>query len=182
MSSLVEADPARSTRGMIEPTVAELEGRRVLMVMRGSNDKKPHLPGYRWVSYSGDGGWKWSPPKPWTYTDGEPFYSPSACSQLLRHSSGRLFWLGNITSANPRGTRPRYPFCVGEVDLRTGLLARDSVRVVDDRGPGEDELLTLSNFSAREDRASRNIVLHMTRLFAFPDGWVGDAYAYHIEV
>ena len=39
--------------------------------MRGSNDKKYHLPSYRWVSFSSDGGWKWSKPEPWTYTDGE---------------------------------------------------------------------------------------------------------------
>ena len=46
---------------------------------------------------------------------------------------------------------------------------------MDDRQPEEDELLTLSNFFAREDRETRQIVVHMTRLFAFKDGWVGDA-------
>jgi hypothetical protein len=90
-----------------EPTLAALTDGRLMMVMRGSNDKKPSLPGYKWVSFSSDGGFHWSTPKPWTYHNGEPFFSPSACSQLLRHSNGKLFWLGHITAANPRGNRPR---------------------------------------------------------------------------
>lgn len=182
MSEPIQGDPKRSTRGMVEPTLGRLDDGRLIVVMRGSNDSRPELACYKWISYSSDGGRRWSRPEPWTYTTGEPFYSPSACSQLLHHSSGRLFWLGNITTVNPRGNRPRYPFFIGEVDRRTGLLVRDSLRLVDDRAPGESELLTLSNFFAREDRETHEIALHMTRLFAFPDGWVGDALLYRIRV
>jgi hypothetical protein len=182
MSDLIRGDPERSTRGMDEPTIAEIEGGRLILVMRGSNDRKVELPSYRWVAFSTDGGWKWSRPEPWTYDNGEPFFSPSACSQLLRHSSGRLYWLGNINKANPRGNRPRYPFQVGEVERRSGRLIRNSVRVVDDLQPGENSLLTLSNFYAREDRRTREICVHMTRLFAFTDGWEGDAMLYRIPV
>jgi len=42
--------------------------------------------------------------------------------------------------------------------------------------------LTLSNFFAREDCETRQILVHMTRLFAFKDGWVGDAQLYRITV
>ena len=49
---------------------------------------------------------------------------------------------------NPKGNRPRYPFIIGEVDRRHGGLMRDSVRVVDTLQPGEDPVLTLSNFFA----------------------------------
>ncbi|HUS06543.1 MAG TPA: sialidase family protein, partial [Bryobacteraceae bacterium] len=154
MSDLIRGDPARSTRGMDEPTIAFLQDGRLLMVLRGSNDRQPELPSYRWFSVSSDGGRRWAAPQPWTYQDGEPFFSPSACSQLVRHSSGRLFWLGNITPANPRGNRPRYPFVIGEVDGLTGLLLRRSVRVIDTLRPGEDPILSLSNFYAREDRIS----------------------------
>ena len=68
------------------------------------------------------------------------------------------------------------------MDLESGSLKREGLRVVDDRMPGDDELLTLSNFYAREDRESHEILVHMTRLFAFPDGWVGDALLYRIPV
>jgi hypothetical protein len=182
MSDLVKGDPERSTRGMDEGTIETLADGRLILVMRGSNDQKPALPSYRWVSYSRDGGWHWTTPAPWTYAHGEAFYSPSSCSQLLRHSNGKLYWLGNISPTNPRGNRPRFPFFVGEVDQDAGRLIRDSLIQVDDRRPGESEILTLSNFYAREDRETRQIALHMTRLFAFPDGWVGDASLYRIDV
>jgi hypothetical protein len=182
MSEPIPGDPGRSTRGMVEPTLGRLDDGRLIAIMRGSNDTRPDLPSYKWISYSSDGGKRWTKPAPWTYSTGEPFYSPSACSQLLHHSSGRLLWLGNITPANPRGNRPRYPFFVGEVDRRSGLLIRHSLTLVDDRAPGESELLTLSNFFAREDRETHEVALHLTRLFAFPDGWVGDALLYRIRI
>ncbi len=178
----IKNDPARSTRGVDEPTLGRLTKGRVLCVIRGSNDKKPDLPSWRWVSTSADGGRTWSATKPWTYHNGDPFYSPAACSQLLHHSNGKLYWLGNITPQNPKGNRPRYPFVIGEVDQDSGLLIKDSVRKVDDLQPGEDPILTLSNFYAREDRETHQIVVHMTRLFAFPNNWQGDAFLYRIPV
>jgi hypothetical protein len=182
MSALVQGDPARSTRGFIEPAIARLDGSRWIMILRGSNDVRPQLPSYRWVSHSTDGGWTWSDPAPWTYSTGQPFFSPSSCSQLLSHSNGRLYWLGNIVPENPKGNRPRYPFVIGEVDRASGRLLEASLRTVDSLQPGEDPILTLSNFYAREDRETREICVHMTRLFARPNGWEGDAMLYRIGV
>lgn len=186
MSSVVEADPAKSTRGMIEPTLAVLADGRLIMVMRGSNDRKPEAFGGKWISFSNDAGRTWTPPRLWTYTDGVPFHSPSACSQLVPHSSGRLFWLGNITPSNPIGNRPRYPFVIGEVDRRNGLLRKETVTIIDDRGPGDGELLALSNFYAREDRESREIVVHMSRQGAKSTAakadFTADAYLYRVAV
>ncbi|MCC7153873.1 MAG: exo-alpha-sialidase [Bryobacterales bacterium] len=182
LGGMVKGDPQRTTRGLPEPTLARLSRGRILMVMRGSNDRKPELPSYRWVSTSGDGGWTWTQPEPWTYSDGEKILSPSSCSQLLTHSNGRIYWLGNLARENPKGNRPRYPFHIGEVDGETGRLRRASVRVIDDLRPGENPQLTLSNFYAREDRQTREVCLHMTRLFALPDGWEGDAMLYRIAV
>ena len=178
----IEADPQRATRGMDEPTLARLANGKWICVMRGSNDKKPTLPSYRWISISNDGGWNWTKPAPWTYHNGEAFFSPSACSQLIAHPNGRLYWAGNIAPENPRGNRPRYPFVIGEVDRDSALLIKSSLRVVDDRQAGEDPILSLSNFYARVDRQSGGIAIHMTRLFAFNDGWVGDAYLYRVPV
>lgn len=182
MSEPIKGDPARTTRGMDEPTLGRLADGRILCVLRGSNDLRPELPGYKWVSFSEDGGRRWSRPEPWTYSNGEPFYSPASCSQLLEHSSGRLFWLGNIIPENPRGNLPRYPFVIGEVDRKTGLLIRTSIRTVDDRGPGEDASLQLSNFYAREDRETGEIALHMSRFFVTAEGFAADAYLYRIPV
>jgi len=96
LSGMVIADPERSTRGLIEPTIARLADGRLLMVMRGSNDARPELPGYRWFSLSEDDGNCWSGAQPWTYESGIPFHSPSSCSQLVTHSGGEIYWIGNI--------------------------------------------------------------------------------------
>ncbi|HOS43940.1 MAG TPA: hypothetical protein PK794_09640, partial [Armatimonadota bacterium] len=135
------------------------------------------------VSFSEDGGLRWTPPEPWTYADGELFYSPSACAQLLRHTDGALYWIGNIAPRNPNSNSPRYPLVIAEVDQRTGRLIRDGVRAIDDRRPGEDAALTLSNFYAREERETGGIALHLSRLFARSAGdWTADALVYHLTL
>ena len=187
LSALMKTDPAVSTRGMDEPTLASLANGRLLAILRGSNSTKPALPGRRWAAFSADAGRTWTPPAPWTYADGTDFFSPSSCSQLVPHSSGSLFWIGNISPANPSGNQPRHPLVIGEVDVRSGLLRRDTVRVIDDRQPGDSPLLALSNFSAREDRATTEIVVNLTRLFerSPPDpnrDWTADAWLYRIQL
>lgn len=165
-SRLITLDPARSTRGVIEPTLAELADGRLLVVMRGSNDRNSDLPGHKWAAWSGDGGETWSDPQPWTYDDGEAFFSPSACCQLIPLSDGRILWLGNICESNPKGNGPRYPLVLGEVSPSSGLLLRESVSVLDDRAAEEPTRLTLSNFFARPGRDGRELYVHVTRLFA----------------
>ena len=113
-----------------------------------------------------DGGDTWTKPQPWQYDDGSSFFSPSACSQLLAHSNGKLYWIGNISTQNPRGNRPRYPLVLGEVDQDTGCLRRTSITRIDDRRQDESELLTLSNFHAREDRETNNLIVLLPRFFA----------------
>jgi hypothetical protein len=181
-SEPVKGDPQRVTRGMDEPTIERLRNRRLILVLRGSNDRNPELPGYRWVSYSTDGGWRWTKPAPWTFTDGEPFFSPSASSQLLRHSNGKLYWLGHIVAANPRGNRPRYPLYVAQVSEDRGLLIRDSLIKVDDRQPGDDETLMIYSIYGREDRRTREIAIHSSRIVT-PNGvFGGDAMLYRVTV
>lgn len=186
LSERIVGDPSQSTRGMDEPTFAELADGRILAVLRGSNGGKPALPGRRWVAYSSDGGRSWTTPQPWTYADGGAFFSPSACSQLVRHSSGRIFWIGNLVPTNPNGNRPRYPLVIGEVAASTGRLQRETVRAIDDRGAEDSEHLMLSNFCAREDRVTGEVVVHLTRLFArsAPPAldWTADAWLYRVPV
>jgi hypothetical protein len=158
----IEGEPARSTRGMIEPTLAETPDGRLLCVMRGSNggskDPACRIPSYKWYSVSRDGGRHWSKPEPWTYGDGTPFFSPSSMSQLLAHSSGRFFWLGNLSPSNCRQNDPRYPLVIGEVDPRSLKLIKNSVLTIDTKRAGEPGL-NLSHFWGFEDRATHDIVV-----------------------
>lgn len=164
-SQRVAGDPSRSTRGMIEPTVAEFPDGRLLMVMRGSNDRKARpnfqMPSHKWFSVSRDDGETWTKPEPWTYDDGQPFFSSSAMSTLFKHSSGRIFWVGNVSPTNCEGNRPRWPIVIGEVEPQKLTLIRSSVLMVDteqpdDRAQGQ---LYLSHFTLLEDRETKELVL-----------------------
>ncbi|MFP4027971.1 MAG: sialidase family protein [Candidatus Brocadiia bacterium] len=187
VSERVAHDPKLSTRGCLEPTIAQFPDGRILMVMRGSNggskDPECDIPGRKWYSVSHDGGYTWSHVEPWGYDTGELFFSPSSCSQLLSHSNGKKYWLGNICPENPCGNGPRYPIVIGEVDSDSLMLIEDSVTVIDDRGPDDSERLALSNFHATEDRPTALVHLYMSRAFAKSKDVRGsDAYLYRIEV
>jgi hypothetical protein len=186
LSERIAGDAKVSTRGVIEPTLGLLSDNRLLMVMRGSNAGQLDLPSRRWFSISTDSGRTWPAAKPWTYSNGNSFFSPSSCSQLIHHSSGKLFWMGNITPENPEGNRPRYPFIMGQVDPDSGLLIAETVSQIDTRQTSDSHLLTLSNFFAREDRETNEIVLHMTRSFADSEGeannWTANADLYRITI
>ena len=71
---------------------------------------------------------------------------------------------------------------LGEVDRASGLLIRHTVIPIDDRHPDEDEILMIYPPYAREDRRTREIVVHLSRIFAFREGWKGDAMMYRISV
>ena len=168
-SQRVQGDPARSTRGMIEPTLAEFPDGRILMIMRGSNggrfDPDYRLPGYRWYAVSSDEGRTWTDPEPWTYDDGTPFYSPSSMSTLLRHSSGRTFWAGNITPRNCQGNLPRWPMVMGEVHPVSLRLIRSTLITIDTFRPEDAERgrLDLSHLTMLEDRETREISFFLPR-------------------
>jgi Neuraminidase (sialidase) len=175
-SHRVQGDPARSTRGMIEPTLAQFGDGRILMVMRGSNAGKATLPSYRWFSISNDDGETWTKPRPWTYEDGEAFFSPSSMSVLIKHSNGRVFWVANVSGTNCSGNDPRWPVIVGEVDRKTLMLIRSSVVEIDTKRP-EDAVrgrelvakfsgkVDLSHFRVIEDRETHELVITYPRAF-----------------
>jgi len=178
LSQRVLNQPKQSTKGVYEPTIAEMDDGRILMIMRGDGG-----PGCKWYSVSTDGGWHWSAVKSWTCADGTGFYSPASCSQLLKHSNGKYYWIGNICPTAPDGQLPRHPLVIGEVDTESLLLLKDTLATIDTREPGDPEGLQLSNFLAHEDRADGTIMLDMTRYMPDSQGrWVGDAYVYRIAV
>ena len=170
-SHRVEGDPKRTTRGLIEPTLAEFPDGRILMVMRGSNggkaDPRCELPSYKWFAVSQDGGETWSTPGPWIFEDGQTFFSPSSMSALFRHSSGRCFWAGNLSEHNCQGNLPRWPLVVGEVDMRSLKLVHSSVLTVDTQQPQDKTRgrLDLSHLTLLEDRETKQIILSYPRSY-----------------
>ncbi|MFI4875315.1 MAG: sialidase family protein, partial [Blastopirellula sp. JB062] len=127
MSERVQGDTSQTVRGLVEPTIVESPDGRIWMVMRGSNLHDPQVIASKWFSISEDQGETWTKPRRWGYDDGTSFYSPSSMSVLLRHSSGRIFWVGNITPKNAFGNLPRNPLVIGEVDPQSLHLIRSSM-------------------------------------------------------
>jgi len=178
--------PELSTRGLDESTMALLPDGRLLLVMRGSNggahDLEGKIPGRKWHSISADGGFNWSAPAPWSYHDGELFYSPASMCVILRHSNGNYYWFGNICPENPLGNHPRYPLVCVQVDPQSCLLRRETLFTVDTRLPGEPELLQYSNFNVHEDRVTGEMIVDIPRFMPEGESWTGDSYEYRIEV
>ena len=165
MSQRVKGDETLSCRGMIEPTLAELPDGRLVMVMRGSNSHDKNIPARRWISISNDQGETWSDPRPWGYDDGSSFYSPSSMSSLIRHSSGRIFWVGNISPENAFGNAPRFPLVIGEVDLKSLQLIRGSLVTLDDQSEADRQRgrLDLSHVHLLEDRLTGELIVSYVR-------------------
>ncbi len=181
----------KSSRGLLEPNVVMLKDGTYLLECRGSNATsegwktrmKDTTPSYRWISFSNNG-LVFTEPEPMTCENCEKFYSPSSISKWLRHSvNGRLYWLGNITPGNPKGNRPRYPLCIAEFDEKKRCLKKESVIAIDDKLPGEGDLVQHSNFTFYEDRESHIMKIEYSRLGQNPAyRWQGDAVRISIEI
>ncbi len=180
MSNRIVGDPSKSTRGMIEPTMVELPDGRLLMVMRGSNHKigssEYSMPSYKWFAVSSDGGFNWTKPAPFTFDDDSPFFSPSSMSALFKHSSGKYYWLGNLTEENCEGNLPRWPLVLAEVDSRTLKLIRHTAVTLDTFGDDDKKRgrLDISHFSVIEDRKNKEMIITYPRSYhAYKDReWV----------
>lgn len=185
--SSLRLETTHSTRGVDESSIAELPDGRLLIVSRGSNggtsDPDGKMPAHKWRSISSDGGRTWSPLEPWRYDTGEAFFSPASMGQLIWHSSGKLYWFGNITSTNANANSPRWPLITGEVDQKSLALVKSSIFVVDTKQPGERDDIQFSNFWVHEDRVTREFVLNTPKLI--PDGtghWTADSWLYRVGV
>ena len=174
----VAISPTVSSRGLMEPQVAELKDGRIAVVWRGSNTSS--TPGHKWFGTSTDGGLTLSEVGELKYDDGSQFYSPSSISQILRHSlTDKLYWVGNISPTPPSGNSPRYPLVIAEIDENNFSLKKDSVTVIDTRLAGDSSALQLSNFSLLENRETHDIEVYLTR-WVPQDG--GDVYRYTITL
>lgn len=184
-----EISPDWSARGLMEPEVAELRDGRLLVVWRGSDKgwdgSVAKEPGRKWFSVSTDGGRTLAPVQEWRYADGGRFYSPSSLHRMIRHSvTGKLYWLGNICAAPPKGNSPRYPLVIAEVDEAQAALKRDTVTAIDDRRPGQGDI-QFSNFSLLENRETHELELHLTTYGQEPqpaDWATADNYRYTLTI
>ena len=166
VGNAVPCEFEKSSRGMCEGTVMELADGRLAMVLRGSNAHWPDKPGYKWLSFSSDGGESWSEVMPLPCDDGSTLESSATGSALFRSiKNGKLHWIGNlcIHGERPNGNMPRSPLVIAEVQEEPFALRRDTITIIDQRAAHEDNQVQMSNFRFYEDRVKGDVVLYLTR-------------------
>jgi len=179
----------KSSRGMCEGTVAELPSGRLAMVLRGSNAGRPDQPGYKWLSFSEDGGENWSEAEPLPCDDGSLIQSSATGSLLLRSTrSVKLYWIGNLCLKGERvdNNWPRTTLVIAEVQEEPFALKRSTITVIGEQAPHEDEFVQMSNFKAYQDRESGNVMIYLTRYGERGSEnlkWMeADHYEYRVEI
>ncbi len=187
LSRPVIPDLERTSRGHYEPTLAELPGGRLVMVLRGDNSMFPDKPGYKWVSFSDDRGDTWSDPEPVAFTDGQTIESGSNGSRLLRsEKTGKLYWIGNLCLPGERanGNMPRSSLSILQVREEPFAFMPETRWVIDEKSSNDSPDLMLSNFRCYQDRFTGDVVLYLSRLgeLGRPQWQQADYYRYRIEL
>lgn len=184
MGDLIHIDARLSSRGLCEPTVAQLKDSSLLMICRGSNAGIRNTPGRKWYALSHDQGFTWSEPQVLKCSDGSHFFSPASGSRLIRSCiNNRLYWIGNIVKENPDGNWPRYPLQISQIDEKNIAVQTNSIRVIDDKRGSDSGYVELSNFKVYEDRETHEFVLTIARRQEKGKGnFTSPAYEYRINV
>ncbi len=183
----------QSSRGVDEPTIAKLKSGRILVVFRGAyyiNPKwntriEPGTPGFKWYTYSDDGGKTFTPAMPWHFDDGEVIYSSASISHFFRDPrTDKLYWIGNITGHVTNEGWPRWPLQIVEVDETYGTAKKESLTVIDTRREGESDRVQLSNFYYFQNRENGHLEMFLTKFSQFPgEPWQrGEVWHYDITL
>ncbi len=162
LGEVVSVGRDKSSRGLCEPTVVSLGGNRLLMLMRGGQVEG--CPAVKFWSVSEDGGRTWTDPEMLTYEDGSPMLTPSAMVRVVNWAAGGgVYLVTNILDVPPyQECDPRYPIQIAKLDTEKMSVIKDSITVIDDKGPEMPDYLRLSNFYLFEDRVSGDLRMHMS--------------------
>ena len=162
----IVADDNLCSRGFSESMPVELSDGRLAVLCRGSNAGIPELPGYKWLCFSEDGGETWSTPKPLTCDDGEPIESSATGGTCFRSiKTGKVYFIGNLCARGERanGNWPRSPLYIAELQEEPFVIKRDTITVIDERGPEDSPKTQISNFRYYQDRETGHVVVFATR-------------------
>jgi hypothetical protein len=187
LSQPISLSPEISSRGICEPTLAELPDGRIAAVCRGSNHVLPGKPGYKWLSFSRDDGETWSAPVPLPATGGDPIESGANGSALIRSvKNGKLYWLGNLALNGEHASAnwPRSPLVIAEVQEDPFALKRDTLFIIDQRADRDSPKVQLSNFRYYQERDTGDLLIFLTRLGAESEKqWrLADGYRYRVRM
>ena len=198
-SNPVMLSDLQSSRGIMEPLLAELPDGRLLLVLRGSNDVieswntriGKSAPGFKWYTISSDGGKTFPPLMPWHFDTREVVYSSASISKFFRSSkNGKLYWIGNVVEEPWRveGNNPRDTLHICQVDDEEGCLIKNTMTVIDTIREGQTGV-ELSNFNLLENPDTKVLELRLTKINFngkyqddnVPGGWYSEAWEYFIS-
>ncbi len=176
---------------LCEPTVASIDDKTLMMVMRATSGPRQALPGVKFFSLSRDSGQHWGPVVPLTYPDGSYVHSPASYPELFRSSrTGRVYLIANILDRPCKMCDPRHPLCIAEISPKYFWVLPKTVAAIETRKPNQHAYVRFSNWASYEDRQNGHRVLFMTesRIDSLFDGLVQDgdvsphAWRYEIEL
>ena len=152
--------PERIARhGINEPSAALLPDGRIFLTVRVSEHE---LATVRYHTISSDNGRTWQEAKPLQYTTGEFVPSPASMAKVIMSGrNGKLYYVGNIINKPGGGAGTRAVLQIAEIDLETLRLIPKTVTVIDERQPGQPEIIGFSNWCWYEDRETGDIVMLM---------------------
>lgn len=167
----VSYEEGHSCRGHWEGAIAELQDGRLAMILRGCNGNFIDKPGYKWLTFSTDGGESWTPVVPFGCSDGTTIQSSANGSGFFRsQKNNKLYWMGNLAPGwiQPQWNYPRSPLYLAEVEEAPVFgLKRETITVIDkddeDDYMKQNYFLQLSNFKYYQDRENGDLVFYMTR-------------------
>ena len=155
-----------------ELTAAELQDGSILGIMRSDPKGSPG----RMFCLSRDGGETWCTPRRLTFDNGEPLYSPSSISRLIRSSrNGKLYWIANLLPfrdghyVNLPSNLHRFALQIAEVNEHNFGIKKQTVTVID-KSKNPTDPREYSNACVYEDRDSGNLILTMCEASALPLG------------
>ena len=160
------------TGSLSEITVAELDDGTILGIMRAGSSSRGGLGKFYCISK--DGGWTWSVPQRLAYDNGEPLYSPSSISRLIRSSrNGKLYWIANLLPfrqdmyVNTPSNLVRFVLQIAEVNEENYGIKKETMTTIDKSKDSENPK-EYSNPSVYEHRDSGNFILTMCEACALP--------------
>jgi len=153
-----------SNCGGDEPSIALLEDGRLFMSMRVRVDPNDgtSIPSGKFYAVSDDLGESWSAPQLFRYDDGEQVYCPACLAHVFRGRNGRLYIITNILDKPTYACDPRTKLQIAEIDRQTFRIIRSSVTIIEQRQPGQNDLVRFSNWRRYEDRKTGHVMLYMS--------------------
>jgi hypothetical protein len=144
--------PEQMSYAIEEPSVAELDDGKLMMVMRGTVAARQFMPGVKFFSISQDQAKTWGPAVPLTYPDGSLVHSPSSVASMFRSSkNGKVYMIANILPEPCRTCDPRYPLKVVEIDQNFFWALPETETTIADREPQHPRFVRFSNWQLIED-------------------------------